>query len=118
MGYEIGKQTDRRFVAGRAHRLDISDIVRIHSNDQIKPVKILSHQLPRAQVAEVDIAGAGSFLHRAIGRVSDMPARGSGAVGCVMQRAGAKRALGSWRTADIAQADEKDTVCHGNGCSA
>ena len=52
-GGVAGEQLHRRGVAGRAQRLDLGNVFRIHAQDQVEPGEIGGGELPRAQIAQV-----------------------------------------------------------------
>lgn len=109
----LQKQPQRRArLRGRDPRR-IAQVLPIHRQNQVEVVEIARLQLPGAQAGQVIAPRPGRGLHRAIGRLADMPAAGAGAVGIDSQaRAGgqmAKHPLGGGGTTDIAKAEKQDT---------
>ena len=84
----------------------------VHHQKQIEAVEILVHHLARRLVRNVDAARARDLLRAMVRRLADMPiAKPSRvdheAVGeSLLSDHAAEHALGHWRTADIAEADE------------
>ena len=82
----------------------------------VEPLEILGPDLPRPQLGNVDAVPLCRRDRAPVRRLAAMPAAGTRAVGLRVQpeprRLDTECRLGERRTADIAEADEQDTVGH------
>ena len=116
VGGEIQEQVDAVLEALGRHRPEVLDIGAVHAEDQVEAAEVGRDDAARLLGGDVD-AVAGSDGDRArIGCRAEMPAARSGRVDQVgacraaFGNDGAKHALGQRRTADVAEADEKNAA--------
>ncbi|ODA92105.1 hypothetical protein BFX40_03820 [Mesorhizobium sp. SEMIA 3007] len=97
-------------------RLEIGDIRAVHAEDQVETGEILTPDLACPLSGNVDAVTHRDRDRAWIGGRADLPAAGGGrieqhvAAPATLGPDGAKDALGQWRTADVAEADEQNGI--------